>query len=205
MPYHFSFRLFAMLAFFTALVGCSAIQDSETSVEWLAHQQRLALVSDYQAVGKLGYISPEQRESLNFQWQHNADSNQLRLSTFLGQTVLNMQSHQGSAKVETYDDQVLTDVSADRLITRLTGLTIPVEQLNDWLLGKPTHADDYTLNENQTLASLTKTIQGQTWQLEYLSYQDVTFLGSLLPVPHKLKLKQDNISINLVISKWTLK
>lgn len=205
MFHRLSSRLLAVVALLATLAGCSSVQDSHTSVEWQAHQQRLELVSDYQAVGKLGYISPEQRETLNFQWQHNADSNQLRLSTFLGQTVLNMQSSQGLATVETYDDQRLTDVSADRLITRLTGLTIPVEQLNDWLLGKPTNADHYTVNDTQTLASLSKTIQGQTWQLEYVSYQDVSFLGSTLPVPHKLKLKQNDITINVVISKWTLK
>ena len=201
----FSLQLCTLLALFVTLAGCSSIQDSYTSVEWQVHQQRLELIRNYQAIGKLGYISPDQRESLSFQWQHNPQQNQLRLTTFLGQTVLNMQSTAAGATVETYDDQNYSDISADRLIARLTGLTIPVEQLNDWLLGKPTNADKYTVNETQTLASLTKTIDGQTWQLDYISYQDVPFLGSDLPVPHKLKLKQNNITINLVISKWILK
>ncbi|MDA0146969.1 lipoprotein insertase outer membrane protein LolB [Vibrio sp. LaRot3] len=192
-------------AFALTLLGCSSIQDSTLSVEWQAHQQRLDLISDYQAAGKLGYISPEQRESLNFHWQHNRDESQLRLTTFLGQTVLNMQITPQGASVETYDDQSFTDISADKLIYRLTGLSIPVEQLNDWLLGKPTNADQYTLNESQTLASLIKQVKGQVWQIEYLSYQDVTFLGSSLPVPHKLKLKQGSTTINIVLSKWILK
>ena len=205
MFHRFLFRLCTLLALFVTLAGCSSIQDSYTSVEWQVHQQRLELIRDYQAIGKLGYISPDQRESLNFQWQHNPLQNQLRLTTFLGQTVLNMQSTSAGASVETYDEQNYSDISADRLIARLTGLTIPVEQLNDWLLGKPTNADKYTVNGTQTLASLTKTIDGQTWHLDYISYQDVSFLGSNLPVPHKLKLKQNNVTINLVISKWILK
>ncbi|WP_162045842.1 lipoprotein insertase outer membrane protein LolB [Vibrio taketomensis] len=187
------------------LNGCSSIEDSYTSVEWQAHQQRLEQIERYSAAGKLGYISPQQRESLSFHWQQAPENQELRLSTFLGQTVLNLSVDATGAKVKTYEDDVYTDVSADRLISRLTGLNIPVEQLNDWLLGKPTNADSFTVNERETLASLTKTINGQTWQLFYSSYQDVQFLGSTLPVPHKLKLKQNDTTINLVISKWTFK
>ncbi|GAK86640.1 outer membrane lipoprotein LolB precursor [Vibrio ponticus] len=198
-------KLAALVISFALLAGCSSIQDSYTSVEWQTHQQRLTLISNYNASGKLGYISPEQRESLSFYWQNTPQQQQLRLSTFLGQTVLNLKITPTVATVETYEDETYSDISADRLIARLTGFNLPVEQLNDWLLGKPTNADDFTVNETQTLATLTKKINGQTWQLIYSSYQDVPFLGSDLPVPHKLKLKQNNTTINLVISKWTLK
>lgn len=196
----------SLLLFFSVLVtGCSSVQNSNTSVEWQAHQQRLELVRDYKAAGKLGYIAPKQRESLSFYWQNSPKASDLRLTTFLGQTVLNMNIDATGAKVETYNNETFTDVSADRLIANLTGLNIPVEQLNDWLLGKPTNADNFTVNDTQTLASLTKNINGQTWKLIYSSYQDAPFLGSDLPVPYKLKLKQDDTTINLVISKWTLK
>ncbi|HAS63680.1 MAG TPA: lipoprotein localization factor LolB [Vibrio sp.] len=196
----------SLLLFFTTLVtGCSSVQDSYTNVEWQAHQQRLELIRDYKAAGRLGYIAPKQRESLTFYWQNSAKSSDLRLTSFLGQTVLNLNIDPSGAKVETYNNETYTDTSADRLIADLTGLNIPVEQLNDWLLGKPTNADEFSVNETQTLASLTKKINGQTWRLIYSSYQDVPFLGSELPVPYKLKLKQNDTTINLVISKWTLK
>lgn len=205
MPSRLLIKLTTILFSFILLSGCSSIQDSFTNVEWQAHQQRLALISDYKASGKLGYISPQQRESLSFYWQNAQHNSELRLSTFLGQTVLNMQITPALATVRTYEDETYSDVSADHLIARLTGLNLPVEQLNDWLLGKPTNADEFTVNDTQTLATLTKEINGQTWQLIYSSYQDVPFLGSDLPVPYKLKLKQNDTTINLVISKWTLK
>ncbi|GAB2655384.1 lipoprotein insertase outer membrane protein LolB [Vibrio panuliri] len=197
-------KLPSLLFSLALLAGCSSIPDSETNVEWQAHQQRLERINEYKATGKLGYISPQQRESLSFYWQNGAQNSELRLSTFLGQTVLNMTITPSVATVKTYDDKTYRDQSADRLIAQLTGLSLPVEQLNDWLLGKPTNADSYTLNETQTLATLTKTINGQTWQLIYTSYQDVSFLGTALPVPSKVKLKQNDTTINLIISKWTL-
>lgn len=48
------------------LAGCSSVPESVTSVEWQAHEQRLETIHDFQATGKLGYIGPDQRQSLNF-------------------------------------------------------------------------------------------------------------------------------------------
>ncbi|RJX71612.1 lipoprotein localization protein LolB [Vibrio sinensis] len=188
----------------TLLSGCANLNNSTTNVEWEAHQTRLATITQYQSVGKLGYISPQERQSLNFQWQYSPTSSQLRMTTFLGQTVFNVVITPERAIAKTYDDQVVIDKSADDLIYRLTGLSIPIEQLNDWLLGLPTDADSYQLNPTHTLATLSKKINGKTWQLNYLSYQDVIVNGVALPVPRKMKLIQDQISINLVITKWTL-
>lgn len=187
------------------LSGCASIESSQTNVEWQTHQQRLASISQYQSSGKLGYISPEQRQSLNFRWQHAPQSSQLRLTTFLGQTALNLKITPTGAVVDTYDDKTYTSTNAESLIYQLTGLTIPVEQLHDWLLGRPTSADGYLLNETNTLATLRKEINGQTWQLDYLNYKDVLVDGIALPLPQKLKLKQQDTSINIVISKWDLK
>jgi outer membrane lipoprotein LolB len=186
------------------LSGCASIETSTTNVEWQTHQQRLASISEYQSNGKLGYISPEQRQSLNFQWQHAPKASHLRMTTFLGQTALNMKITPSGASVETYDGQKLSSPNADTLIYQLTGLTIPVEQLNDWLLGKPTQADGYQLNDTNTLATLNKQMNGQLWQLEYLNYKDVQLDGVVLPLPQKMKLKQGKTSINIVISKWDL-
>lgn len=192
-----------LLAGIFILNGCATIE-STTNVEWQTHQQRLASIDSYQSNGKLGYISPEQRQSLNFQWSHSASLTQLRLTTFLGQTALNLKATPSGATVETYDSQSYSAPTPEALIQSLTGLNIPVEQLNDWMLGRPTQADDYKLNATNTLASLTKQVGKQTWQLDYQTYQDVQYAGMALPLPKKIKLTQGNISINLFISNWNL-
>ncbi|MCK6265413.1 lipoprotein insertase outer membrane protein LolB [Vibrio sp. ZSDE26] len=197
-------RLISFIAPVLFLAGCSTLPESETSVEWQTHQAKLESITQYQTSGKLGYISPEQRQSLNFQWKHATENSRLRLTTFIGQTVLNLSITPNGSIVNTYDDQTLAHESADVLIEQLTGLSMPVEQLQDWLLGNPTSADKFQLNENNTLRSLSKTIEHQTWQLEYLSFHDVGYQGDLMPLPRTIKLTQQDTSINLVISKWTL-
>ena len=168
------FRPFFIFLFSSLiLAGCATLDTSTTNVEWQTHQQRLNSISQYQANGKLGYISPQQRQSLNFQWKHSPDFSQLRLTTFIGQTALNLKITPSGASVETYEDETYTSHDAQSLIYRLTGLTLPVEQLNNWFLGSPIDADTYRLNDTNTLASLTKQVNGQTWQLDYLNYQDI--------------------------------
>ncbi len=52
-------RKIASLIFITIImVGCSSIPEQPTSVEWQAHQSRLLQIENYQASGKLAYISP---------------------------------------------------------------------------------------------------------------------------------------------------
>ncbi|OAJ94098.1 lipoprotein insertase outer membrane protein LolB [Vibrio bivalvicida] len=195
--------IFLLLVGALSLHGCATI-DSTTNVEWQTHQQRLATIQDYKSNGKLGYIAPDQRQSLNFQWHHSSTLTQLRMTTFLGQTALNLKATPDGASVETYDEQTFQASTPETLIKQLTGLNIPVEQLNDWMLGRPTQADYYDLNETNTLASLTKRVGDQVWQLNYTSYQDVLIDGTTLPLPKKMKLTQSDISINIIISKWNI-
>lgn len=201
---NFFFRTIVLtLSAIGLLVGCAST-DSITNVEWQTHQQRLSSITHYSNSGKLGYVSPEQRQSLNFHWQYTPETLKLRLTTFLGQTVLNLHADSESASVKTHSDEIYYAKSAQALIMQLTGLAIPVEQLNDWMLGKPTNADHYELNTTNTLASLTKHVDGQTWQLNFSAYQDVSLGGVALPLPRSMKLIQGDTSINIVITKWTL-
>ncbi|WP_428771837.1 lipoprotein insertase outer membrane protein LolB [Vibrio sp.] len=197
-------QLSLYLILLSILAGCATAPESTTNVEWQAHQLRLKQLTQYQAVGKLGYISPEERQSLNFQWSHSTQGSQLRLTNFLGQTVLQLHYSPLGARIETYDDQQFQGRSADQLVYQLTGLTIPVEQLHFWLLGLPDQADQFQLTPANTLASIDKQLGPQNWHLQYLRYQDYTLAGQPLPLPQKLKLSQAETSINIVISKWTL-
>ncbi|KDN29449.1 membrane protein [Vibrio fortis] len=209
------FRKIASLIFFCLVVaGCVSVPEQPTSVEWQAHQRQLQEIQYYQATGKLAYISPEERQSLNFLWKHSPNFSQLRLTTFLGQTALNLTINKYGAKVVTYDDQVFNHRSASKLVKQLTGLTIPVDHLPQWLLGNPDEADTYLLNTNNTVEALSKQIDGKAWQLNFDRYRDVTLsqdidnqndtVEKVLPLPTRLSFKQDENKINIVVSKWTL-
>ncbi|QXO18054.1 MULTISPECIES: lipoprotein insertase outer membrane protein LolB [Vibrio] len=197
-------RIYLIFALLLILAGCSMAPEPVSEVQWQSHQARLANISQFRLSGKMGYISPEQRESFNFQWQKKADSSQLRLTNFLGQTILNLTISAQGARVETYDDQVYTADNAEQLIWQLTGLDIPINLLQDWILGLPSQADQYQLNSNNTLQSLDKTAGNRSWHVDYARYREYPWQSTALPLPDKLKLTQRQTAINLVVSKWTL-
>lgn len=197
-------RLYLIFALLMTLAGCTTVQTPVTQVNWQAHQTKLEQLDQYRLSGKLGYISPQQRQSMNFQWIKSPDKTDLRLTNFLGQTVLHLTVDSHGAKVETYDDKVFTDPNPEVLITRLTGLVLPLKSLQDWIVGLPSNADDYILNTNNTLASLVKTLGGQRWLVTYTDYGEYPKGKETLPLPTKLKLVQNQTKLHIVITKWTL-
>jgi outer membrane lipoprotein LolB len=194
------------LSIFTiiALFGCSSVQVSQTQVEWQAHQQKLQQITDFQISGKLAYISPEQRQSLNFQWNKQPHTSQLRLTNFLGQTVLNMKVNENGAEVITYEDDVYRASTASELVRKLTRLNIPVEALQHWLLGQATETDSYTLTDKHTLATLRENLTDDSWNVNFISYQDIPDGNTVIPLPEKLTLKQGETSLKLIIANWAI-
>ncbi|MFW8629646.1 lipoprotein insertase outer membrane protein LolB [Vibrio natriegens] len=186
------------------LAGCSSVPESITSVEWQTHEKKLEAIHDFQVTGKLGYIGPDQRQNLNFFWKHSTALSQLRLTTILGQTALNLTITPDGATVETYDDQVLSARHANQLIFQLTGLMMPVEHMPDWLLGLPTNADTFKLSSTNTLQALNKQIGLNDWNIDYQRYSDVKWHEQALPLPNRLKLTTSDVKINLLITKWNI-
>lgn len=184
------------------LSGCETVPEESTqSVEWQNHEGLLAQIESYQATGKLGYKSPEVKQSLNFIWNHSPDKSQLRLTTFLGKTVLNLTMTPEGATVIDHEGNKYQDKNATLLVYRLTGLVIPVTYMQDWLKGLPTEADDYVLKEDtNTLSSLTKMLGTQNWTLNYNSYQ--TIKG--IPLPYNMNMTQGETSLKIVVSKWNI-
>lgn len=197
-------RIFLLFFFIAVLTGCSTISQPIGDVQWQTHLAQLEQIKQFQLVGKLGYRSPDQRQSLNFQWQKSLTGTQLRLTTFLGQTVLNLSINEHGAEVQTHDDRRYRAASAQQLVQQLTGLDIPIELLQDWILGLPSQADQFELNRHNTLAWLDKTAEHRTWRVNYQHYREYPWQQMSLPLPDKLTLSQETTSINLVISQWTL-
>ena len=204
-PSNMTLRSFLILLLSSiVLAGCSSVPESVTNVEWQAHEQRLETIDNFQATGKLGYIGPDQRQSLNFFWKHSSALSQLRLTTLHGQTALKLTITPQGATVETIDDQVLSARDANQLIYRLTGLMIPVDNLPDWLLGLPTDADSFQLSPTHTLQALDKQIGLNDWNIAYQRYGDIEWHEQTLPLPNKLRVSTSDVKINFVITKWNI-
>ncbi|MDD9164364.1 lipoprotein insertase outer membrane protein LolB [Aliivibrio sp. S4MY2] len=196
---HFTRFPFVILILTLFLSACSSVPlTPQQSTNWNKHQTKLQEINEYKVTGKIGYKSPEQRHSLNFQWTQNQDNSELLLTTFLGQTVLKISMNQGNTVVETGDNQTFEGTDPGRLIYGLTGLNMPIAYLGDWIKGLPTAADDFQLNELNTIEHLSKQVGQTNWHLRYNSYSD----NEQLLLPNSMTLTQQNTTIKIIASNW---
>ncbi|MBL4828452.1 MAG: lipoprotein localization protein LolB [Aliivibrio sp.] len=182
------------------MAACTSIDSKNSNIDWQQQQLLLEQLERYQISGKLGYKDPEQRHTFNFLWRHTPAESQLTLTTFLGQSVLKITMDNNGATVKTREGDIYKGDDASQLIFNLTKLSIPIEHLSDWMKGLPTAADSYTLNSDNIVKHLNKTYNQMRWQLDYQAYA----VSDTLLLPQKMQLQQQDTSLKIVISNWTI-
>lgn len=186
--------------FFVA--GCETIpEQSQTTVEWQAHQAHLEKMNQFDATGKIGFRSPDDRISVSFNWKHTPDMSQLKLINVLGKTLLTMTITENGAKVVTSENEVYQNKSANALFYQLTNIVFPVEQMQFWIKGLPSEADSFALNETHTLSSLSKKIGQESWKMNYARYQDIQDI----PLPYQMTLEKPDTTLKIVVTNWNIK
>ncbi|MEQ0581311.1 lipoprotein insertase outer membrane protein LolB [Pantoea dispersa] len=173
---------------------------STTSPQWQQHQQAVAKITQYQTRGAFAYLSDKQKVYARFNWQQTtADRYRLLLTNPLGSTELQLDA-QGSV-VQIVDNKGKRYVSndAEKMISQLTGMDIPLANLRQWMMGLPGDASDYQLNNNYQLQSLTYSRNGQQWKVNISDYDSKVNP----PLPANLELTEGGQRIKLRMDSWT--
>ncbi|MBB1297694.1 lipoprotein insertase outer membrane protein LolB [Pseudoalteromonas sp. SR41-7] len=188
-----------LFMFFLFLGGCAHQIDTKTTLydDW---KPRLAAQKTWQVEGKLAFISPEERQSANLNWQQTTNSNNLILTTFIGTRILSLKQTANGAELK-FDGEQYFDTNAAELLKRLTGFTLPVGNADNWLKGT---IDDESLIVDE-LGRAKQVLwfdnTGKKWQIDYGAY--VQNAGYWLPT--KLTLKHQQIKIKIQLYDWQFK
>ncbi len=175
---------------------------SVTSPQWQQHQQSVAKISQYETRGAFAYLSDSQKVYARFNWQQTApDRYRLLLTNPLGSTELQLDA-QGSV-VQLVDNKGKRYVSndAEKMISQLTGMDIPLENLRKWMMGLPGDATDYALNDQYQLRELNYSRNGQNWKVSWQDYDSKTSPA----LPSNLELREGDQRIKLRMDSWTVK
>ncbi len=187
------------------LAACSinkpqGLGPSTTAPQWQQHQQAVANITHYQTRGAFAYLSDKQKVYARFNWQQTAsDRYRLLLTNPLGSTELQLDA-QGSV-VQIVDNKGKRYVSndAEKMISQLTGMDIPLANLRQWMMGLPGDATDYQLNNQYQLQSLNYSRNGQQWKVKIADYDTKT----TPPLPANLELTEGDQRIKLRMDSWT--
>lgn len=167
------------------------------------HQRQLQAISDWQLTGKLGIRTADDSGSASLKWAQQTANYQINLSGPLGQKSMIITGTPEKVRLEQTGEPAQEAKTAEALIKKSAGWTLPVAQLAYWVRGVPalklpiTHLQQ---NENGLLDQLT---QGG-WHIIYSNYRDQTFNGTTLPLPGKIIAEYQDVRLTLVIRNWQL-
>ena len=173
---------------------------STTSPQWQQHQQAVAKITQYQTRGAFAYLSDKQKVYARFNWQQTApDRLRLLLANPPGSTGLQLDAQGDTVQLVDNKGKRYVSNDAEKMISQLTGMDIPLANLRQWMMGLPGDASDYQLNNNYQLQSLTYSRNGQQWKVNISDYDSKVNP----PLPANLELTEGGQRIKLRMDSWT--
>lgn len=169
----------------------------------LEHQRQVQAISDWQLTGKLGIRTADDSGSASLKWAQQIANYQINLSGPLGQKSMIITGTPDKVRLEQTGEPAQEADTAEALIKKSAGWTLPVAQLAYWVRGVPAPKLRITqLQQNET-GLIAQLIQGG-WSINYSNYRDQTFNGVNLPLPGKITAEYKDVRLVLVIRDWQL-
>jgi outer membrane lipoprotein LolB len=169
----------------------------------LEHQRQVQAIGDWQLTGKLGIRTTDDSGSASVKWAQQIASYQINLSGPLGQKSMIITGTPDRVRLEQTGEPAQEAKTAEALIKKSAGWTLPVAQLAYWVRGVPAPKLRIThLLQNET-GLIAQLIQGG-WSIHYSNYRDQTFNGINLPLPGKITAEYKDVRLVLVIRDWRL-
>ena len=195
-----------LLSFLVA--GCAnqprKLTNPVISQDWPQHETRVQAISQWQALGKLGVKVPNDGGSANLNWQQHDQHFQIDLNGPLGQGRMSIAGAPGQVTFSEGGNAPQNAKTAEELITKNTGWTIPVTQLAWWVRGLPEPQTKITRFETNNLGLIGE-LEQMGWKLTYGDYLNVqNAQGEPIPMPGRIVAEFKDIKLTLVIREWKL-
>ncbi|MEI2264843.1 lipoprotein insertase outer membrane protein LolB [Erwinia sp. CGal63] len=175
---------------------------SVTSPQWQQHQAAVKKITQYQTRGAFAYLSDRQKVYARFNWQQTApDRYRLLLTNPLGSTELQLDAQGSVVQLVDNKGKRYTSNDAEKMISQLTGMDIPLNNLRQWMMGLPGESTDYSLDDQYRLREANYSRDGQQWKVTYQAYDS----KQQPALPANMELREGDQRIKLKMDGWTVK
>lgn len=170
---------------FLSLAGCATLDEQAAPAG--------AIGEAFYLLGRVSVKYGDEAASGKISWQHEPASDDLLISTPLGQGVARIVRRDALVSLTTSDRKVYQADDVESLTGQVLGWRLPLAGLPDWVRGRATAgAPAQTWRDSaQRLAKLRQS----GWLVEFLDYS-----GAGLPA--RLRLSREDVEIRLVIEQW---
>ncbi len=194
-----------LLIIFSLLLisGCAHQGSLTPPQDVLEHQRQVQAIGNWQLTGKLGIRTTDDSGSASVKWAQQIATYQINLSGPLGQKSMIITGTPDRVRLEQTGEPVQEAKTAEALIKKSAGWTLPVAQLAYWVRGVPAPKLRITHLQQNDTGLIAQLIQGG-WSMNYSNYRDQTFNGVILPLPGKITAEYKDVRLVLVIRNWQL-
>lgn len=173
------------------------------SEDWPKHQAQVLAFNNWQATGKLGVKVPNDGGSMTLRWNQQPDDFSIDFTGPFGQNILAIAGRPGQVTLSEPGHAPITAKTAEELIRRNTGWTIPVAQLSFWIRGLPAPMGKVA-HLNPNTQGLIGELEQLGWKVTYGDYLNVTTGAQSLAMPGRIVAEYKDIRLTLVIRDWQL-
>jgi len=191
-----SFSLILLLA------SCASLTEQviQRPADWEQRLQHNQQINDWTIKARLGVQTETEGGSFDVFWQQLAEAYDIRLIAPMGQGAVRITGDKGGVTIRSADGTTEYSEDADALFASMTGMSLPVTGLHDWLRGLPIQGEaiqHISWNEQGQLYKLEQT----GWRIEMNRYKTVGHYE----LPHAFYLEREDrpeLSVRLLIREW---
>lgn len=195
-------RLFVLIMV-VACAGCAHQSRITPPPNVVAHQQTLQAIDQWQLIGKLGIRTAHDSGSASLKWSQDQQDYQINLSGPLGQKSMIITGKPGKVSLEEAGQKTLSATSAEALIKKTSGWTLPVAQLAYWVRGVPAPRQKITRLQTNHLGLIDQLEQGG-WLISYSNYRHWDVDDKQLTMPQKIVAQYRDVRLILAIRDWQM-
>jgi len=177
------------------------------TADWQEHTRQLTKLNKWQAIGKLAVKVPNDdgsmSMSMSLRWQQQPHQFNIDFSGPFGQTLLAISGDDQQVTLSEPNHAPISAKTAEELIRRNTGWTIPVAQLAFWVRGLPDPSNRIS-KFHPNAQGLIETLEQSGWKISYSEYMSVTSGTETLAMPKRIIAEFKDIRLTLAIREWRL-
>lgn len=173
------------------------------SEDWPKHQTQVESVKHWQAIGKLAVKVPNDGGSMGLRWAQEPTNFQIDFTGPFGQNILAITGEPDRVTLSEPGKEPITAKTAEELIRRNTGWTIPVAQLAFWVRGLPAPTAKVT-RFAPNAQGLIGELEQLGWKVTYGDYLSVANGVETIAMPGRITAEFKDIRLTLLIREWQL-
>ena len=186
------------------LASCATISEQITRkpADWDARLEQHNQLDKWTIKARLGVQTETEGGSFDVFWQQSADVYDIRLVAPMGQGAVHIEGDRDGVTISLADGRTEYAQDAETLFATMTGLSLPVNGLQDWLRGMPIQGEKIHKMRWNESGQLYK-FEQRGWRVEMNRYRKVADYD----LPHAFYLEREDrpdLSVRMLVREWQL-